>query len=343
MGLRIAVIGIGRNGHCFVEHYGRSSLVSEVVIIDPLTGLLERYASLPKVVSSYESAEEFFARDGADVVSIHTPSSLHAGFFAQAAVRGCHIFVEKPLAESLDDLQLMVDAAHANSGRQMAVGHNYRLEDYSPDVKQLIRDGQLGNLICIRAGYIADYIYQWLSEPAGLFTDPRSFVCKRRAMLDGACHHIDLANYFTGSYPVRVYAARNRFPVNGHLNDWIASIFTYANGTMLHLDACWGAVIPHKPWFGIEVYGEKGSVRDGTLYRHRSLTYGQDPYNVIPLDAPELHGHLFGLEVDMFLRAIVEKHPVAVTVAEGANAAAAAIVATDAAETGRVMEIPHFV
>jgi predicted dehydrogenase len=342
MKMRIAVIGVGRNGHQFVRAYGESPHVREIVIAEPSERLRREYGGLPKVVKAYATGEEFFDEDGADVVSIHTPSGLHRGPFVEAARRGCHLFIEKPFAENLDDITAMVEAAAANRGRAMAVGHNYRLESYSPQIKGLVEEGALGDLVCIRAGYIADYIYQWVSEPPSVYNDPRAFITRRQAILDGACHHIDLANWWTGSRPVRVTSARRPMEVEGHPTDWIASLFQYDGGALLHMDACWGAVVPHKPHFGIEIYGTRGSIRDGALHRFTSREYHRQPYEAIPLRPVPEHGHSFDREAVMFLDAVVEGKAVPVTVGEGANAAAAAICAAESARLGHPVEVPDF-
>jgi len=60
-----------------------------------------------------------------DVVSINTWPDTHAGFAIRAFAAGAHVFIEKPLAETLADAERVVAAARA-AERQMVVGYSCR-------------------------------------------------------------------------------------------------------------------------------------------------------------------------------------------------------------------------
>ncbi len=342
MKLKVAVFGAGRNGSCFIEHYGNNPHVSEIVIVDPNPRLREHFRAFPKVVKTYEQVEKFFDGDDADVVSIHTPSDFHTRHFLQAAGHGAHIFVEKALANTQADIETMLAAAGKNKNKKMMVGQNYRQESYNPQVKRLIEDGAIGQPVCLRMGYVTDYIYAWQTEPETMYGNLASFARRVRPMIEGACHLIDLGNWLTGAHPVTVFARQRTMQADRVPADWVAGMFHYSDQTLVHMDACWAAIGPIKEQYGTEVYGTEGTIRDGRLFRYKSKEYHLRSFEERSLNPDQRKAHSFGEEVVSFIEAIVENKPVPVTMAEGANAAIGAIAAEESARLGQMVQVPYY-
>ncbi len=342
MKLSVAVVGVGRNGSRFVLRYNEHPIVERIVIAEPYEKSRKEFAKLEKVKADYASAEEMLEQEEVDLVSIHTPGPMHAKYFIMACELGRHVFVEKPLATSADDVRAMLNAASKNVGRKMAVGHNYRMEEYNPHIKRLIDDGALGEIICIRTGYISDYMYYWQTEPEGQFVDKRPVLEKIRPMFEGAIHLIDLANWFVGSRPETVYSVRKRVRADKVEADWVGSLFKYPEESMLHLDASFAMIGPHEDNFGLQIYGTQGSVRGGIFYRYRDKQYYLRNFERIELKKSKSEDdHGFDMEVDAVIDAIVNDSAVPVSVEEGADAVAAALAAEWAWENeGQIIKVP---
>ena len=95
--------------------------------------------------AAYKSLAELVGA-GADVIHVLTPPSTHADVAVEALERGCHVLVEKPLADSPPSAQRIADAADA-AGRVAAVSHSLL---YDPQVMRAlsrIRAGALGDVI----------------------------------------------------------------------------------------------------------------------------------------------------------------------------------------------------
>ncbi len=342
MKLSVAVIGTGRNGSRFVLRYNEHPSVGSIVIADPFEKSRKEFAKLDKVKADYASAEEMLDKEKVDLISVHTPGPLHAPYFIRACELKTHIFVEKPFATKLEDIRAMVQAAKGNPGRKMAVGHNYRGGEYNPHIKRLIEDGAMGEIVCIRCGYISDYMYYWQTEPQGQFVDKTPVLNRIRPMFEGATHLIDLANWFIGSGAESVYSVRKPIQAGTVQADWIGALFRYPSSAMLHLDASFAMVAPHQHAFGLQVYGTEGSIRDGVLYRHSSKQYHLREFEKTPLqDSESEDDHGFDREVDAVIDAIVDDTPVPVTVNEGAEAAIGAVAAEESAfNPGQVVAVP---
>ncbi len=335
MKLSVGVIGVGRNGSRFVLRYNEHPLIKSIVIADPYGKSRKEFAKLDKVRADYESADEMLEKEDVDLISIHTPGELHARYFIRACELKRHIFVEKPFATSVDDIRAMMQAAKSNCERKMAVGHNYRMEEYNPHIKRLIDDGALGEIVCIRCGYISDYMYYWQTEPLGQFVDKMPVLNRIRPMFEGAVHLIDLSNWFMGEPPESVYSVRKEIQADKVKADWVGALFKYPSSGMLHLDSSFAMIGPHEPNFGLQVYGTEGTVRNGILYRYANRQYYLRDFEQVRLqESSSEDNHGFDREVDMMIDAIANDKEVAVTVEEGALAAAAAVAAEDSWKNG---------
>jgi len=92
--------------------------------------------------------DELLADPQLDAVVLATPVPTHAQLAVAVAGAGKHCFVEKPLATNVTDAQRAIDAAEA-AGTILMVGH---LLEYHPGVqrlKQLVDDGELGDIYCV--------------------------------------------------------------------------------------------------------------------------------------------------------------------------------------------------
>ena len=96
---------------------------------------------------------------GAFAALICTPSRLHLGQALAAAEAGCHLFVEKPVANSLEGLERLIETVES---RRLAslVGCNFRFHPGLRRVKQLIEDGSIGKVISARADF-GQYLPDW--------------------------------------------------------------------------------------------------------------------------------------------------------------------------------------
>lgn len=81
-----------------------------------------------------------------DGVIIATPTHLHAKHGAQAAAQGWHMLIEKPVAGTLDDAKSLETALHGTGIRSL-VGHHRRYHASVQQLKQLIADGTIGEVV----------------------------------------------------------------------------------------------------------------------------------------------------------------------------------------------------
>lgn len=141
MSVRIAVVGCGHWGKNHVRNFAELGALAAVV--DPNAELAAKFADQYGVKAlSYEAAIADPAIDG---VVIAAPAELHAKLAFQAFDAGKHVFVEKPIALTLEDGEAMRDAA-AKAGKVLMVGHLLQYHPAFVALRELVRSGGLGDI-----------------------------------------------------------------------------------------------------------------------------------------------------------------------------------------------------
>ncbi|TLM70531.1 Gfo/Idh/MocA family protein [Pseudarthrobacter sp. NamB4] len=136
-------------------------------------------------------------RGDIDIVDICAPGWMHAEIAIAALEAGKHVLVEKPLANTLAEAELMTAAAAKarTRGVQSMVGFNYRRVPALALARQLIAEGRLGVLRHVRAAYLQD----WLTDAHAPMTwRLRKETAGSGALGDIASHAIDQIQHLTG-------------------------------------------------------------------------------------------------------------------------------------------------
>ena len=158
-------------------------------------------------IRSFSDLDEALAQQP-DVVFVTNPNRLHVPVALAAARRGCHLFIEKPLSDSLEGLDELIDVVERTKLTAF-VAYQFRFHPGLRCVKSLLDEQRLGRLI---AAHIVngEYLPDW--HP---YEDYRESHAARRDLGGGSLriqsHEFDYALWLFGM-PRRVYA------VGGHLS-----------------------------------------------------------------------------------------------------------------------------
>lgn len=161
--LGVALIGTGFMGKCHAMAWRNLATV-----FGGAHPRLEVLCDTPEDRAQAMAAQFGFARGSADwraavadsvvdVVSITTPNGLHRPM-AEAALRaGKHVWLEKPMALTLDDAQAMARLAAAHPGQVTMLGYNYLRSPAFQAARAMIADGAIGRPLAFRGVYDEDY------------------------------------------------------------------------------------------------------------------------------------------------------------------------------------------
>ena len=110
-----------------------------------LARVQERYG-IREVTTSYE---EVLARSDLDAIYLGTPAQQHARQVLAALESGRHVYVEKPLAYTMDECRRIIELAESKR-LKVLVGMNQRAIDFFRGVKRLVEVGELGDLFFVQ-------------------------------------------------------------------------------------------------------------------------------------------------------------------------------------------------
>ncbi len=108
----------------------------------------------------YSSVEQALGDPAVHVVDLCLPHHLHAPVAIQAAKAGKYVFVEKPIANTLEEADAMIAACRENGGLLM-VDQTKRYQNRHRTLKQLLDEGYIGEPILVKAAYLQDITYAW--------------------------------------------------------------------------------------------------------------------------------------------------------------------------------------
>jgi len=162
--LRIGLIGCGFMGRTHTNGYKRvSDFFPELTFRPVLKAVCSRNKDKVQAFADqwgYESVETdwkvLIARDDIDAIDICAPNNMHAEIAIAAAEAGKMILCEKPLARTLDEAVLMVNAIK-KAGVKNTVWYNYRRVPAVTLAKQIIDSGKLGKIFHYRANFLQDW------------------------------------------------------------------------------------------------------------------------------------------------------------------------------------------
>ena len=158
-----------------------------------------------------------------DAVLVTTRHDTHAKAVIDGLRSGKHIYVEKPLGLTVQELSEVHQAYLEAEGRQLMVGFNRRFAPLTSTLKAHFNDVKSPLVINIRtnAGFIP--VNHWIQDPK----------LGGGRMIGEGCHFIDLASALADSLPVSVYAIGSaKSGKSAMLNDNIVVSLTFANGSI---------------------------------------------------------------------------------------------------------------
>lgn len=155
--MKIYSVGIIGAGYVSSYHLRALESLKNVHIVgisdqDPLRGAKVAGAF---GVPFFESARELYARTP-EVIHVLTPPSAHCAVTLEALERGCHVFVEKPMASSEEECDLMISKA-ASVGRILSVNHSAKFDPAVQKALQLIKAGAVGDVQSVEYFRASEY------------------------------------------------------------------------------------------------------------------------------------------------------------------------------------------
>ncbi len=247
--MRVMVAGLGNMGrsHALAYHHHPGFEVVELVN--------RSKPELPQELQSYPLSADFhqsLSRCQPDVVSINTYSDTHAEYAIAAMQQGAHVFLEKPIATTVEDARQVTETAAA-SGRKLVVGYILR---HHPSWIRLIEEARkLGPPFVFRLNLN--------QQSAGATWDTHKQLMQTTPpIVDCGVHYVDVMCQITDAKATRVSGMGLRLSQSidknmynyGHFQVW------FDDGSLGWYEAGWGPMMSESAFFVKDIVSPNGCV-----------------------------------------------------------------------------------
>lgn len=341
MTLRYGIIGAGSMGREHIENIKIMGGATITAIADPDAGSIQQAsavaASHPKQFNDHRALLDSGL---VDAVVIATPNDTHVNVLQDALATDLAVFIEKPLATTVEDCKKIIDWEAKRSALTW-MGLEYR---FMPPVNEVIQRAKAGAVGKVHQVAIREH-----REPFYPKVGNWNRFAKRTGgtLVEKCCHYFNLMDLIIGSQPIRVFASGGQNvnhldeKYDGQQADMLDNAYVvleYAGGIRAMLDLCMFAEGSYDKEI-LTVVGDEGKLESflpslNVRYSRREdwgrrsgwgigegTGRGSEVKQVIDLSVKYL-GHHYGasyIEHVKFRDAIINKTPAEVTLKDGAT------------------------
>ncbi|WP_460976635.1 Gfo/Idh/MocA family protein [Spirosoma knui] len=250
--IRVLVVGCGNMGASHAQAYQLLDGFQICGIVS--TGkskevLNEKLGGGYPLFSDYATA---LAETKPDAVCISTYPDTHEAFAIMAFEQGCHVFIEKPVADTVEGAKRVLEAAN-KAGKKLVVGYILR---HHPSWEKFVEVAQsLGKPLVMRMNLNQQ-------SHGTMWTVHRNLMKSLSPIVDCGVHYIDVMCQMTRSKPLQVNAIGARLT-----NDIPADNYNYGqlqirfeDGSVGWYEAGWGPMMSETAFFVKDVIGPDGCV-----------------------------------------------------------------------------------
>ena len=350
--LKVLVVGCGNMGTSHARAYHAMDGFQIVGLVSRSPASRERLSEELGGYPTFSGFDEALAETAPDVVSVNTYPDTHADYVERSLNAGAHVFVEKPLATTVEEAQHLADLA-ARLDRKLVIGYILRVH---PAWKRFIAVAQtLGKPLVMRMN-----LNQQSKGPQ--WQTHKALMDSMSPIVDCGVHYVDVMCQMTRSRPVRVSA------IGARLTDEVApAMYNYGHlqvafedGSVGWYEAGWGPMMSETASFVKDVVGPRGCVgivdeakevsddieghtQTGGLRVH----FGQlgadgnfaKPDEFIDTSDEPSHDELCAMEQEFLLKAIRNDEDLADHVQDAVSSLAIVLAADAAAREGKTVEL----
>ena len=336
--LGFAIVGLGKYATEQImpnfkacKHAKLTTLVSGTP--DKARKLAEEYGLNPKNIYDYKNFDSIKDNPEVDIVYIILPNSMHAEYTIRAAKAGKHVLCEKPMANSVQDCQRMMDECK-KAKRHLMIAYRAQYEPFNLNAIERIRKGELGKIGIITSDHGR------LVKPKEEKADTWRVVKKMAGggpLMDIGIYAVNATRYLTGEEPVEVTAQQFSSPNDPRFKEIEENIvFTlrFPSGVLATCTSSYN----YESVKRFRVFGEKGylDLDPATDYKEHTMHIGnKDGELKVKLE----EGNQFAAQLDHMAECVLNNKTPKTPGEEGLKDVRIMLAIYEAAEKGKAVKV----
>ena len=249
--LKILVVGCGNMGASHARAYHAMDEFEIVGLVSRGPESREKLSAELGGLPTFSDYQTALDETTPDAVSINTYPDTHHDYARRALEAGAHLFIEKPLADTVEQAREIVDLARAK-GRVVVVGYILRVHPAWAKFIEIART--LGKPLVMRMNLN--------QQSRGKdWTTHKNLMNSMSPIVDCGVHYVDVMCQMTGSRPLRVSAIGAR--LTDELNDGMYNYgqlqVAFEDGSVGWYECGWGPMMSETAYFVKDVVGPNGA------------------------------------------------------------------------------------
>lgn len=351
--IRVLVAGCGNMGASHARAYHKMDAFEIVGVVsrrpESRGKLSQELGGLPE----FDNFEKALETTKPDAVSINTYPDTHAEYVIKSLKAGAHVFVEKPLAETVEQCREIVDMAK-KMNKKLVIGYILRVH---PTWAKFVEIAQtLGKPLVMRMNLNQQSSGKNWHTHLNLMNSMSPIV-------DCGVHYVDVMCQMTRSKPVRVsgMGARLTDVLKPGMYNYGHLQVTFEDGSVGWYEAGWGPMMSETAYFVKDVIGPKGcvSISDTERTEHSDDVDSHSKTNSLKLHYADMdardhftkedqridttsepdHQGLCDLEQEFFLKAIQNDEDLTDHMEDAINSLRVVLAADQSFKTGKTVEL----
>ena len=349
--LKVLVVGCGNMGTSHARAYHQLADFEIVGLVSRGPASREKLSKELGGLPTFGDFDTALNTTKPDVVSINTYPETHAEYATKSLTAGAHVFLEKPLANTVEEAQQIVDLA-TKLNKKLVIGYILRVHPAWAKFTEVART--LGKPLVMRMNLNQQSCgSEWGTH--------KELMKTMSPIVDCGVHYVDIMCLMTNANPIRVSA------IGANLSNEIAPTMynygqlqvTFDDGSVGWYEAGWGPMMSETAFFVKDVIGPKGCVSIIDKFHDSSDVEGHVNTGGLKLhhaqvdengqfmkkdeildtsDEPD-HDGLCLLEQEYLLKAIQEDMDLNDHMRDAVNSLRIVLAADEAFKTGKTVEL----
>jgi len=250
--IKVLVVGCGNMGASHARAYNKMDEFEIVGVVSRGPESRKKLSDKLGGIAQFDNFDTALEQAKPDAVSINTYPDTHAEYIKKSLKAGAHVFVEKPLAETVEESQEIAELAK-KTGKKLVVGYILR---HHPSWKKFVEIAHtLGKPLVMRMNLNQQ-------SRGGMWHTHKSLMNSLPPIVDCGVHYVDMMCLMTESRPKRVQAigARLSNEIKEDMYNYGQLQVVFEDGSVGWYEAGWGPMMSETACFVKDVVGPKGCV-----------------------------------------------------------------------------------